>query len=175
MRGERAGDPLARRGRKGRGAGGAGNDGVDEGAGAAKADAAGSKVILTDLNDSSVTYTADVQISEGTATYTFTDVVAGTYVLSIDGKKIEADEIIVSVTDGEVNVNVEVRAAYIPGDINGDGSVNNKDLTRLFQYLSDWDVWVNEAALDVNGDGNVNNKDLTRFFQYLSDWDVQIF
>jgi lipopolysaccharide export system protein LptA len=141
----------------------------------AKADAAGSKVILTDLNDSSVTYTADVQISEGTATYTFTDVVAGTYVLSIDGKKIEADEIIVSVTDGEVNVNVEVRAAYIPGDINGDGSVNNKDLTRLFQYLSDWDVWVNEAALDVNGDGNVNNKDLTRFFQYLSDWDVQIF
>ena len=64
---------------------------------------------------------------------------------------------------------------HIPGDINGDGSVNNKDLTRLFQYLSDWDVEVNEAALDVNGDGNVNNKDLTRLFQYLSDWDVEIF
>ncbi len=64
---------------------------------------------------------------------------------------------------------------HIPGDINGDGSVNNKDLTRLFQYLSDWDVEVNEAALDINGDGSVNNKDLTRLFQYLSDWDVQIF
>ena len=64
---------------------------------------------------------------------------------------------------------------YIPGDINGDGSVNNKDLTRLFQYLSDWDVEVNEAALDVNGDGSKNNKDLTRLFQYLSDWDVEIF
>ncbi|MBR4910975.1 MAG: dockerin type I repeat-containing protein [Clostridia bacterium] len=65
-------------------------------------------------------------------------------------------------------------AAYIPGDINGDGSVNNKDLTRLFQYLSDWDVEVTESALDINGDGSVNNKDLTRLFQYLSDWDVKI-
>ena len=64
---------------------------------------------------------------------------------------------------------------YIPGDINGDDAVNNKDLTRLFQYLSDWDVEVDEAALDVNGDGAVNNKDLTRLFQYLSDWDVVIF
>ena len=64
--------------------------------------------------------------------------------------------------------------AHMPGDINNDGAVNNKDVTRLFQYLSNWDVIVNEAALDVNGDGNVNNKDLTRLFQYLSNWNVEI-
>lgn len=69
---------------------------------------------------------------------------------------------------------VTIKAAYIPGDINGDGKVNNKDLTRLFQYLSRWNVEVNEAALDVNGDGKVNNKDLTRLFQYLSNWNVEI-
>ncbi|MBO7520045.1 MAG: dockerin type I repeat-containing protein, partial [Clostridia bacterium] len=64
---------------------------------------------------------------------------------------------------------------YTPGDINGDGEVDNKDLTRLFQFLSNWDVEVNEDALDVNGDGSVDNKDLTRLFQYLSNWDVEIF
>lgn len=63
----------------------------------------------------------------------------------------------------------------IPGDINGDGKVNNKDLTRLFQNLSKWDVAVNKPALDVNGDGKINNKDLTRLFQYLSNWKVSIF
>ena len=72
-------------------------------------------------------------------------------------------------------VPVTINATYIPGDINGDGRVNNRDLTRFFQYLSDWDVQVNTAALDVNGDGKVNNKDLTRLFQYLSDWDVVIY
>ena len=63
---------------------------------------------------------------------------------------------------------------HIPGDITGDGEVDNKDLTRLFRYLSDYDVEVVEAALDVNGDGEVDNKDLTRLFRYLSNYDVEI-
>ena len=72
-----------------------------------------------------------------------------------------------------VNGTVEV-ADYVPGDINADGTVNNRDLTRLFQYLSNWNVAVNEPALDVNGDGSINNRDLTRLFQYLSNWNVEI-
>ena len=64
---------------------------------------------------------------------------------------------------------------FIAGDVNGDESVDNKDLTRLFQHLSNWEAEVNEAALDVNGDDSVDNKDLTRLFQYLSNWDVEIF
>jgi hypothetical protein len=28
----------------------------------------------------------------------------------------------------------------IPGDLNGDGEVNNRDLILLFRYLSGWDV-----------------------------------
>jgi len=65
-------------------------------------------------------------------------------------------------------------AKGLPGDVNGDGNVNNKDLTRLFRYLSGFDVEVNETALDITGDGSVNNKDLTRLFRYLSGYDVEI-
>ena len=63
---------------------------------------------------------------------------------------------------------------HTPGDINGDGEVDNKDLTRLFKHLSGYTVEVVESALDVNGDGEVDNKDLTRLFRYLSNYDVEI-
>ena len=63
---------------------------------------------------------------------------------------------------------------HVAGDINGDNVLNNKDVTRLLQYLTGWKVTVNEAALDVNGDTKVNNKDLVRLFKYLSGWNVEI-
>lgn len=62
----------------------------------------------------------------------------------------------------------------IAGDINGDGIVNNKDLTRLMKYISGEDVEVVAVAVDTNGDGNVNNKDLTRLMKYISGEDVEL-
>lgn len=65
---------------------------------------------------------------------------------------------------------------HIPGDVDGNGVVNNLDLVLLFQYLSGWDVTsqVNKAAVDVNGDKSETNLDLVALFQYLSGWDVKI-
>lgn len=60
------------------------------------------------------------------------------------------------------------------GDINGDGFVNNKDLTRLMRFISGEDVDVAPVTIDVNGDDTVNNKDLTRLMRYLSGDDVEI-
>ena len=77
--------------------------------------------------------------------------------------------VVFGVENGHITI-----ADYTPGDITGDGEVNNKDVTRLFRYLSGYEVDVDEAALDVNGDGEVNNKDLTRLFKYVSGYDVTI-
>ena len=63
---------------------------------------------------------------------------------------------------------------FTPGDVNGDGRVNNKDLGLLQQYLNDWNVTLNRTAADANGDGRVNNKDLGLLQQYLNDWNVEL-
>ena len=64
---------------------------------------------------------------------------------------------------------------YLPGDVNGDGKVNNKDVNRLLQYLAGDNVEVVLFACDVNGDGKINNKDVNRLLQYLAGDDVEIF
>lgn len=68
----------------------------------------------------------------------------------------------------------DLESSYVAGDINGDGNVNNKDLTRLMKYLAGEDVEIVAEALDTNGDGNVNNKDLTRLMKYLAGENVEI-
>lgn len=83
--------------------------------------------------------------------------------------------IFTSIGDANIGCDFQTIVLIIKCDINGDGKVNNKDLTRLFQYLSGWDVEVNIDALDINGDGKVNNKDITRLFQYLPGWEVEVY
>jgi len=65
-------------------------------------------------------------------------------------------------------------AAVIAGDINGDGVVNNKDVTVLSQFLAGWNVNHVPATLDVNGDGAVNTKDASALMRYLAGWDVTL-
>ena len=63
---------------------------------------------------------------------------------------------------------------YIPGDINGDNTVNLKDVALLQQYLSGWEVTIVEVSADVNGDNNINLKDVALLQQYLSGWEVTL-
>ena len=61
----------------------------------------------------------------------------------------------------------------IPGDINGDGIVNGKDLIILRQYVAEFDnIVLDEKMADVNADGVVSGKDVILMRQYMAEWDV---
>ncbi len=83
---------------------------------------------------------------------------------------IDEEDVNFKIVDGKITI-----IDYLPGDINGDGKVNTKDLTRLMKYINHEDVECTEKALDVNGDGKVNTKDLTRLMKYINHEDVEIF
>ena len=53
------------------------------------------------------------------------------------------------------------------GDVNKDGSINNRDVVMLFRAVSGAAV-IDEAEGDVNGDGSMNNKDVSALFRAVS-------
>ena len=61
-------------------------------------------------------------------------------------------------------------SAYTPGDINGDGGIDDKDISALKRYLAGWDIIVVEALLDINGDGVVDDKDANYLARSLAGW-----
>lgn len=71
----------------------------------------------------------------------------------------------------------KVRAAEegTPGDVNMDGTANNKDVAALFRRVNGSSDPVDEIACDTNGDGLVNNKDVVTLFRYVSGGDEMIF
>ncbi len=63
---------------------------------------------------------------------------------------------------------------FIPGDINGDKEVDNKDIVALFRYVSGGKGDVVIEALDPNGDGAVDNKDIVTLFRNVSGGNVPL-
>ena len=92
----------------------------------------------------------------------------------VDGDDINYDENFDAVGFVYVSGNVIVKS-YIPGDINGDEKVNNKDATFLLRYLAGWNLdGINTDALDIDGSKTVNNKDATILLRYLAGWSVTL-
>ena len=63
---------------------------------------------------------------------------------------------------------------YKVGDLNGDGKINNKDVTLLEHYVNDWDGSENEIsnifAGDINDDGKWKNNDVTYLEHFVNQW-----
>lgn len=58
---------------------------------------------------------------------------------------------------------------YIPGDVNGDGIVNGKDVTLVRRFIAGgYDTEIKEAAADVNDDGVINGKDVTLIRRFIT-------
>ena len=118
---------------------------------------------------------ADIAANGTYATLTFSvaenaaDNTVAVVSLSFDPEDIfntDYDTIAAQVENGSVKI-----YTGIPGDIDGDKKVNNKDAIALFRYVADWDVAVDFKALDVNGDNKINNKDAITLFRFVAGWD----
>ena len=57
------------------------------------------------------------------------------------------------------------------GDINGDGKVNGKDWSRLYEHISETNELTGEELkrADVNDDGKVNGKDWNRLYEHITE------
>ena len=68
-----------------------------------------------------------------------------------------------------VILSLDGTSEYNPGDVDGDGVINAKDVTMLRRHLAGgWSVTVNLVNSDVNGDGTINAKDVTILRRYLA-------
>ena len=65
---------------------------------------------------------------------------------------------------------------YLPGDVNGDGVVNGKDVTLVRRHnAGGYNISINESAADVNADGLINGKDVTLIRRYVAGgYDVEL-
>lgn len=90
---------------------------------------------------------------------------------------IHSKELIINNITENFVIEAEFTDLYMPGDINGDGVVNTKDITVLRRYNSGGydDLKVIKELIDVNKDGIVNTKDITILRRYNSGgYDIEL-
>lgn len=124
-----------------------------------------------DKNEFTETRTANYGLSDGTTkTETENTALKHKYVAH-DGIGAEGETVYVCKI---CNACTTEAPAAILGDVNSDGEVNMKDVTRLVKYLNEQPVDIDMTAADTNGDEVVNMKDLTRLLKHLNDSSVSL-
>ena len=66
------------------------------------------------------------------------------------------------------DASVVIKKGAVPGDCNGDGIVDGRDLLRLARYVAGTGVQIDISAADVNGDGHVDGRDVLRLAKQLA-------
>ncbi|MDE5557626.1 MAG: leucine-rich repeat protein, partial [Ruminococcus sp.] len=138
--------------------------------------AAGKTVILSTENSYLISVPESVVFdSSGTATVPVKSLLPGETKVhySIEGTTLNGEITVISEVDGNV---IEKEDNSLPGDVNGDGTVNLKDVVLVRRYIADgWSVDHDENVADVNNDGTVNLKDVVLIRRYIAGgWDIEI-
>ena len=81
----------------------------------------------------------------------------------------ESEPVAFTIEDGEISI-----ADFTPGDVDGNGKVDNNDLILLTRYRARWKITINMDAADVNSNGKVDNEDLILLTRYRARWKVTL-
>ncbi len=63
---------------------------------------------------------------------------------------------------------------HIPGDLNGDNKVNNRDAIAMINYLANGISNYDETFYDLDGSGRINNIDVSQLIRNLSGWNNKL-
>ncbi|MBR5117538.1 MAG: hypothetical protein IK100_02690, partial [Muribaculaceae bacterium] len=101
-----------------------------------------------------------------TVTLTYTGNMPEGYapVYTVNGTAIEGNTFEMPLDD--VTVTVEIAAAGILGDVDGDGAVTTVDVTCIYNYLLNGDTTFIDTC-DVDGDGIITTTDITVIYNIL--------
>ena len=141
------------------------------------------KVTLPTGDGYTIVYDSGVEVVDGGVkivqndSFSFTITITTGYngenmVVKANGETLTAtdDVYTITVTEAvEITVEgVEEESETLKGDINLDGEVNAKDVSRLRLYVAELVTSIDGDG-DVNGDGEVNAKDVSRLRLYVAE------
>ena len=110
-------------------------------------------------------------------TCTETGLTAGVYCATCDEWLTPQEEV---PANGHIDENEDMKCDVcgiilrVPGDVDGNGTVNGRDSLMLLQYVAGWEVTINESNADVDQNGTVNGRDSLIMLQYIAGWDVTL-
>ena len=84
----------------------------------------------------------------------------------VDGLDLTSATLNFTMPENSVSAKARFVTTVIVGDLNGDGTLDEADLTLLKDYLLGKDVTLTNSG-DLNGDGSVNTLDLIHLYKYL--------
>ena len=112
---------------------------------------------------------ADYKLTGADGSYSVTFTKEGTYYL-LGTNDSNAGTETADTAPAVAKVTVTQKREYKLGDVNKDGEVDTKDITRLYRYFAGL-VKLDEIQMklaDTNGDGEVDTKDITRLYRYFA-------